>query len=127
MPSSNSKNSPKQKNYQTGKAFEKLALKYFKDQDYEILETNFRCGKKEIDLIVKNDNTLVFVEVKSARSKKFGHPSERVDKKKIENIAEVASQYLMEHNIDNLDIRFDVVTFYEGKLEHFENAFDLSE
>ena len=69
-------------------------------------------------IIVQKGNTLVFVEVKSASSAKFGHPAERVDKKKINNLIRAAQQYLIENNIEGCDLRFDVVTLVKGEMAH---------
>lgn len=127
MPSSNNKNSYSKNNRERGRQFEKLAGDYFISHGYEILEKNWQAGRKEIDLIVKKDNLIIFVEVKSASSKKFGHPSERVDKKKIMNLSNAAQQFILVHNLSNVDMRFDVITFVNGSLEHYENAFNVAE
>ena len=125
MLSSNNQN--KKDNILTGKKFEKRAAKYFEKLGFKILERNWRSGHKEIDLIIKKDNLLVFVEVKSSYTKKFGHPSERVDKKKMSNITNCAQDYLITKKIDNIDIQFDVVTFTNGELEHYPHAFEATE
>jgi len=125
MPYSKSQN--KKDNIKTGKKFENLAAKYFEQEGFKILERNWRTGHKEIDLIIQKDNLLVFVEVKSTYSKKFGHPSERIDQKKISNITDCAQEYLLAKKIKNLDIRFDVITFANGQLEHYPQAFEAKE
>jgi putative endonuclease len=122
-----SNNQNKKDNILTGKKFEKRAAKYFEKLGFKILERNWRSGHKEIDLIIKKDNLLVFVEVKSSYTKKFGHPSERVDEKKISNITNCAQDYLITKKIDNIDIQFDVVTFTNGELEHYPHAFEATE
>lgn len=81
----------------------------------------------EIDLIVKRDNLIVFVEVKSAASKRFGHPAERIDEKKMINLTHAAQQFITEQEVKNCDLRFDAVTFVDGQLEHFPNAFEARE
>lgn len=110
----------------TGRAFEKQAALFFERNGFEVLERNWYAGRREIDLIVRKDNLLVFVEVKSAAGVKYGHPAERIDKKKISNLTQAAAQYLQERKIDNCDLRFDVVTFIDGKLEHFPDAFEAA-
>ena len=90
---------------------------------YKTLEKNWQAGHKEIDLIVHKDNTVVFVEVKGSASKKFGHPSERVDKQKKSNLILAAEQYIIKKNLKECDFRFDVITFLDGKLEHYPDAF----
>ena len=127
MRSSNKSTSSKTDNLKRGKSFEKLAGLYFTQNGYEILEKNWRAGRKEIDLIVKKDNMIIFVEVKSSSSKKFGHPAERVDSKKIANLSYAANQYIIAKQIENVDLRFDVVTFLNGQLEHYPNAFEATE
>ena len=112
---------------QTGKTFEHLAGRFFVQNGFKILERNWRTGHLEIDLIVKKDNLIVFVEVKSASSQKFGHPVDRVDSKKVANLTRAAQQYLIDHSIENHDLRFDVVTYVQGQLEHFPNAFPAGE
>ena len=111
----------------TGRSFEKLAGRYFQDQGFDIIERNWHDGPREIDLIVSKDNLIVFVEVKSASSRKFGHPVERVDKRKVHNIVRAAQRYLVDEDIHHYDLRFDVVTFIDGQLEHFPDAFTAQE
>ncbi|MBU8933948.1 MAG: YraN family protein [candidate division Zixibacteria bacterium] len=112
---------------QTGRSFEKLAARFFQDQGFEILERNWHDGPREIDLIVSKDSLIVFVEVKSTSSRKFGHPVERVDKRKVYNIVRAAQRYLVDEEIHQHDFRFDVVTFTKGQLEHFPDAFTAPE
>ncbi len=121
------KNNYSKDNRERGRQFEKLAGDYFESLGYEILEKNWQAGRNEIDLIVKKDNLIIFVEVKSASSKKFGHPSERVNQKKIINLSNAANQYILVNNLTDIDMRFDVVTYVDGNLEHYENAFDAIE
>lgn len=106
-----------------GKQFEDQAALFFEDHGFSVLDRNWRAGHKEIDLIVRKDNTIVFVEVKASLSDKFGHPVERVDKAKIRHLTNAAQQYVLEKRISGCDLRFDVVTFSEGQLEHYPNAF----
>lgn len=109
------------------RGYEKLAARFFEQQGYEVLARNWRAGRLEIDLIVKRDDLIVFVEVKSAASKRFGHPAERVDEKKTINLTRAAQQFISEKEVVNCDLRFDVVTFIDGQLEHFPNAFEARE
>jgi len=106
-----------------GREYEKLAEKYLTDNGYEILERSWQAGHKEIDLIARKDNLVVFVEVKSARTGKFGHPAEWIDRRKQNNIITAAEQYIADHTLPNCDFRVDVITFFQGRLEHFPDAF----
>ena len=110
-----------------GREYEKLAETYLIDKGYSILERSWQAGHKEIDLIARHDNVVVFVEVKSAGSQKFGHPAEWIDRRKRENIITAAEEYIVEHNLTDCDFRIDVITFYQGKLEHFPDAFRRDE
>ncbi|MEA3297572.1 MAG: YraN family protein [candidate division Zixibacteria bacterium] len=107
--------------------YERLAGSFFEEKGFEILDRNWRAGHREIDLITRKGNLIAFVEVKSASSRRFGHPIDRVDEKKIENLTHAAQQYLIDKDIINCDLRFDVVTFVDGRLEHFPGAFDAKQ
>lgn len=127
MPSSKKGQRTEDRRVETGKSYERLAALYFEQNGFEILQRNWRSGHKEIDLIVKKGNLIAFVEVKSATTHQFGHPAERVDDKKVGNLTKAAQQYLIKNDIKNCDLRFDVVTFVNGKLEHFPDAFPAAD
>ena len=74
MPSSERKTRSAASRVSRGLGYEKAAEKLFSAQGFEIIERNWRAGHKEIDLIVRKNNLIVFVEVKSSRSEKYGHP-----------------------------------------------------
>ncbi len=126
MPFSRKRNSKEDK-IEIGRAYEELAAQFFLDKHYTILHRNYRAGHREIDLIVKKDNVIAFVEVKAAKSKSMGHPAERVNKKKITNLTKAAQQYLIENKITDADLRFDVITFLDGTIEYFPAAFGADE
>jgi putative endonuclease len=109
-----------------GKKGEDLAADFLSRQGYEIVERNFRYKRSEIDLIVRKENWLIFVEVKMRSSDAFGYPEEFVDYKKAKNIVYGAEQYTYENNY-NGNVRYDVVaiTMRDGvpDLKHFEDAF----
>lgn len=109
----------------TGNLGENLAAKFLQEKGWEIVERGYRYKHAEIDLIVKKENLLVFVEVKTRRSVSFGEPETFVDAKKAAKIFEGAEQYTYEHNW-NGNIRFDIVSVKLGEppeIEHFEDAF----
>jgi putative endonuclease len=124
MPSSKS-NPPKDRRVERGHEYERLAARFYVDKGFDVLERNWRAGRKEIDLIVRKRNLVVFVEVKSSASKRFGHPAERVDRRKRENLANCARQYIIAKDLSGVDLRFDVVTFVDGRIEHFPDAFEV--
>lgn len=112
-----------------GRMGEKMARDFLEKKGYRIVTCNYRGGGGEIDIIASTQDSLIFVEVKTARTKAFGNPETWVDEKKQERIGNVAEHYLYENQIDGIDCRFDVVavTMQHGRAEikHFENAFSL--
>ena len=97
-----------------------------KRDGFTILETNWRFQKGEIDIIAKKDGFLIFTEIKTRGSKKFGKPSDAIDKKKIALYKDAVEGYLEQHPSED-EIRFDVVNIIIGKdetqIEHILNAF----
>ncbi len=105
---------------------EDKAVEYLVKQGYTILNRNFRYARGEIDIIVCNQEFIVFVEVKLRRSMKYGVPQSAVDQRKQEKIKRVAQYYLL-RNKSKKKLRFDVISIQisegKGQLRHFENAF----
>ena len=108
-----------------GDSFERLAEAFLVREGFRILERNWQAGHKEIDIVAVKENLVAFVEVKGSRSGEYGHPSERVDHRKRENLIQAAQQYIIEHELIGFDFRFDLITFFEGKLEHYPDAFQM--
>lgn len=110
----------------TGKKGEEIAVSYLKNKGYEIVDTNKRFGKAEIDIIAKTRNEFVFVEVKTRTSDFFGFPEESVNDKKIEMMAFAAEQFTEETG-NTTEIRFDIISviFKNEKfyVTHIEDAF----
>ncbi|MEX0736088.1 MAG: YraN family protein [Bacteroidota bacterium] len=88
---------------------EALAARYLEQQGYTILQHNYRYGRGEIDLVAREGNELVFVEVKLRRSTRLGDPEEAVTPAKQNQIRRVAEGYYYEHQIERQTCRFDVV------------------
>ena len=110
---------------QTGEA---IALNYLRRQKYAIAETRFRFLRGEIDIIARDRDTLVFIEVKMRRSCAFGKPEESVTPVKQQQIRKVAEGYLLTHRLERAACRFDVIAIRpDGRagyvLRHFKNAF----
>lgn len=126
MPSSEEHLHSKPNRVKSGRAYEQRAADFFVSQGFEVVARNWQAGHKELDLIVKKDRLVIFVEVKSSRSSKFGHPSERVDARKQKNLTAAAQRFIAEQKLSRVDFRFDVVTFSKGKMEHYPNAFEAS-
>lgn len=107
-----------------GKRGEELAADFLRSCGYLIVEANYRWRGGEIDLIAREGNTLVFVEVKSRSSESFGLPEESVHPAKQRKLIQTAQRYLLEHPTE-LDVRFDVVALSGGKARLYKNAFSL--
>lgn len=107
----------------TGSGGEDLAVKYLMNNKYKILSRNFKTKIGEIDIIAKDKDTIVFVEVKTRKSDAFGLPREAVTYAKQSKIRMVATQYLKLHGGLNQKCRFDVVDILRGEITHIENCF----
>jgi len=113
------------KHIETGKKGEALAVDYLKEKGYQLLETNWRFSKAEIDIIMMDDEVLVFIEVKTRSYDYYGKPEESVTEKKQHLLADAAKVYMTKINHE-WEIRFDVVAIVLGEpngIEHFEDAF----
>jgi putative endonuclease len=92
-----------------GERGERLAEKYLKKNGYRIVARNYRCPLGEIDLIVRDGDTIVFVEIKGKSSHRFGSAAEAVTAAKQRRLARVASHYLSTFKLHDSYVRFDVV------------------
>jgi len=106
---------------QVGASGEDLAAAHLKKQGYKILERNYRTPLGEIDLIARHRGVLVFIEVKTRRSSKFGSPQEAVHPAKQERYRNLASYYLQQQGLGEVSARFDVVgILWQGGLAQIE-------
>lgn len=105
---------------------EDIAAKYLEEHGYIILDRNWMCGHKDLDLVVTKDNTIVFVEVKTRTSTEWGDPQDFVTERKIKRIVNSADAYLRYNCID-MDARFDIISIVvdgeDFRVEHIEQAF----
>lgn len=106
-----------------GNIGENVAVKFLKDKKYEILEQNYKNKIGEIDIIVKEKNIIIFIEVKSRESIKFGMPREAVTSYKQNKIRTVALSYLKQKRMLDYQCRFDVIEYLNGQITHIENCF----
>ena len=79
---------------QTGIIGEQKAAEWLAKKGFQILHRNWRFSHWEVDIIASLENTLHFIEIKTRRTQKFGHPEEDVTKKKIENLINASEEYL---------------------------------
>ncbi len=97
-------------NIELGKIGEDLASVYLSDVGFEILDRNWRSSRVELDIVAKDDDTLVFCEVKTRRSSRYGLPSEAITAVKLAHLRTAALHWLGSHRTGFSGIRFDVIS-----------------
>ena len=109
-----------------GQIGEEMARRYLVQNGYEIVETNWRLGRHEMDIIAYYKKTLVFVEVKTRRGDSFGAPESFVDRKKQRACIALANAYILK-NKRKEEARFDIISVVLNSsgatVEHIPNAF----
>ncbi|MGB9594865.1 MAG: YraN family protein [Candidatus Poribacteria bacterium] len=110
-----------------GNKGESIAEDYLKQKGYKIIQKNYRCRFGEIDIIAKDQDTIVFVEVRTKQNDNFGSPQDSITPAKIEKISKTSLSFIQEKKFAGFSYRFDfiAITFSQGKpnIEHIENAF----
>lgn len=109
-----------------GKTGEDIAAKYLQERGYFILHRNWRSGHKELDIVARDGEELVIVEVKTRRNDLYGNPEDAIDDRKIRKIVSATDSYVRKYRVD-LSIRFDIITIIGQEepyqIEHIEDAF----
>ena len=109
-----------------GKAGEDHAVRYLESNAYVVLKRNWSSVHGEIDIIARDADELVFIEVKTGTTDSYGAPEDRVDGKKQQKLTDLASLYFSENEWEG-DCRFDViaVTLLKGRffINHIKDAF----
>lgn len=111
----------------TGRVGEDLAIKYLQSKGYKIIERNFECRQGEIDIIAKDKEEIVIIEVKTRKCLEYGKPAEAVDNNKRKHIYKAAEYYLYIKRLEKAYVRIDVIEVYikENKyyINHIKNIF----
>ncbi len=94
---------------ETGAMGEDIAARYLEALGFEILERNFRSRAGEIDIVARDGETIVFVEVKARRPGPFGVASEQVTARKRRRLVNTALAYMAARHMTGAGCRFDVV------------------
>jgi putative endonuclease len=102
---------------------EAQAAAWYRAHGYKVLHRNWRCKEGELDLVVRRGRELVFVEVKTRRTDRFGIPAEAVTSAKQRRLRALAGRYLADTGARADSLRFDVVSILAGQLEVIEAAF----
>jgi putative endonuclease len=120
----------------SGRAFgaegEARAAAWLESRGFRVLARNPRAGGVEIDIVASRGRELVFVEVKTRRSRAAGAPEEAVDARKRARLVRAAAAWLAQHGRPGLRPRFDVIACEcdpsgEWRIRHYEGAFDASD
>ncbi len=109
-----------------GEKGEATAKEFLIGKGYVWIESNFRTRGGEIDLIMQDGRTLVFIEVKRRRSDEFGLPEEAITRSKIAHMTKTALLYLKAKGIQDKMVRFDVVTIDTNGIRHHPDAFQVT-
>lgn len=114
-----------------GKHAEQLAETYLNKHGLRLLQRNYRCRGGEIDLIMTDNGTLVFVEVRYRKHQMFGGAAASVDRRKQQRLQLAARHYLQQHRAENRVCRFDVIAISPGAdgqnaVEWINNAIETS-
>jgi putative endonuclease len=109
-----------------GKKGEQLAVDFLLENDYEIVERNYRFDKAEVDIIASKEDTLAIVEVKTRSTIDFGNPQDFVKPKQIKRLVKAVDEYVTVNELD-VEVRFDIIAVVKEKkgfkIEHLKNAF----
>lgn len=111
-----------------GKEGEDIATQFLLKQNYKIVERNFECKQGEIDIIAIDKNEVVFVEVKTRTSEKYGKPVDAVNENKKKHFVRAIKYYIYKKKLENAFIRIDVIEIYirDNKyyINHIKKAID---
>ena len=112
--------------HEIGKIGEDIATRYLEQIGYEIIQRNFECKIGEIDIIAKDKEEIVFVEVKTRASTLYGQPKDAVDVTKKKHIYRTAEFYIYIRHLEKYSVRIDVIEVYKKeakfKVHHIKNA-----
>jgi len=113
-----------------GKFGEELAFRKIKRLGYKKIVRNFRCPLGEVDIIARDGDTLVFMEIKTRKGRSIDYAKEAVNAKKKRQISKVALAYMKSRDCSDVRARFDVVAISLGRgkpeIEVIKNAFELA-
>lgn len=106
---------------------EQMAAEYLERKGYRVLRRNWRCGRRDIDIVATDFATLVIAEVKTRRDNSLTEPETAVDRQKIKSLALAADIFIKEQNTD-MPVRFDIISVTGTpstgcRINHIEDAF----
>ena len=110
-----------------GKWGEDLAVAYLQEKGYQLIERDWKSGRRDIDIIAKDETgAIVFVEVKTRRSRVFGEPEEAIDYRKMQSLQQAINHYIKYRRI-NSSVRFDIISIVgtigsEPEINHIKDV-----
>lgn len=125
-----SKRKANRHNVELGKRGEDAAVRFLNRRGYDIVERNWTCLAGEADIIARDGDAVVFVEVKTRSSCEKGFPSEAVDANKRERYERIAALFLQNFEVSNVAVRFDIISIVliapdRALIRHHINAFSV--
>lgn len=106
-----------------GREKELYAAHYLESKGYKVVAKNYRTKFGEIDIVARQGDILVFIEVRSRKDDYFGKPQESIKRQKREKIVKTAVSFLTIYTEYYSSVRFDVISVVGNDIEHIENAF----
>jgi putative endonuclease len=110
-----------------GRYGEDQAASYLQDRGYEIIDRNWRSPVGEIDLVARDKDRLVFIEVKTRNGSGFGHPFEAITAKKVARMRRMVAEWCLAKQVSGLKVRLDAVavliTGGRVHIEHLKEVF----
>lgn len=115
-------------NREMGQNGEDLACEFLRNKGWDILARNYYAGHSEIDIIAKDGNVIVFLEVKMRSTSRFGQPIEFVNEQKIVHVYRAAEHWVHKHKMQDSPLRFDIIGILTSKknppeIAHYPDAF----
>ncbi len=116
---------------QLGQRGEAMARRFLQKRGYRILESNYRCPYGEIDIVARDGDQTVFVEVRTRLSTAYGTPEESITPAKQRHLLAASQEYLQRHDMGEADCRIDLVSIrlgagYQGRrIDHLRHAVQL--
>ena len=109
-----------------GKWGEDKASEFLQLNGYQIIERDWKSGRRDIDIVATNGTEVVFVEVKTRRNSLYGAPEEAVDYRKLQSLRLAINHYIKYRHI-NCDVRFDIISVVgtvgqEPKIDHIKGV-----
>ena len=104
-----------------GRIGEDVACQYLQENNYEIIERNFECRQGEIDIIAKDKDEIVFIEVKTRTNSSYGNPIDSITYYKQKHIIKSVEYYLYKEKLEKAFVRIDVIEVYSRGEKYYVN------